>query len=72
MSWQVGQKVVCDRPEQLLAGCFIQSEESDSVVITCPAVNLVISGKRKRLEELGWRLEDDYSIYGDEYRYKPN
>jgi hypothetical protein len=57
MDWKVGQKVVCDRPEQLLQGCTIQTMDVDSVVISCPTVNLVICGKQRNLEQLGWRVD---------------
>lgn len=58
MSWRIGQKVVCDRPEQLLQGCMIQAIDSDSIVISCPAVNLVVCGKQQNLEQLGWKVDD--------------
>ncbi|HEY9623888.1 MAG TPA: hypothetical protein V6C78_26250 [Crinalium sp.] len=57
MDWKVGQKVVCDRPEQMLSGCTIQTVDADSIVISCPNVNLVICGKQRNLEQLGWRTD---------------
>lgn len=57
MRWTVGQRVVCDRPEQLLTDCIIQQSEAGSVVIFCPLANIVVSGTQARLEQLSWRLE---------------
>ena len=58
MDWKVGQKLVCDRPEQYLTGCFVRAKEAGSVVVCCPAINLVVAGRQAQLEELGWRLEE--------------
>lgn len=57
MDWKVGQKLVCDRPEQYLTGCFVRAKEAGSVVVCCPAINLVVAGRQEQLEELGWRVE---------------
>ncbi|NJN86760.1 MAG: hypothetical protein HC881_11140 [Leptolyngbyaceae cyanobacterium SL_7_1] len=58
MNWTVGQRVVCDRPEQLLTDCIVQQSEAGSVVISCPFANIVVSGTQERLEQLGWRMEE--------------
>lgn len=57
MEWNIGQKVVCDRPEQLLTGCTIKAKEEGSVIISCPGIDLVFWGQQEQLEQLGWRLE---------------
>lgn len=56
-TWKAGQRVVCNRPQNSLVGCFIRSAEGDSIVIFCPRHNTIICGQRKNLEKLGWRLE---------------
>lgn len=58
MEWIVGQKVVCDRPEQLLTGCTIKVKEEGSVIISCPNIDLVFWGQQEQLERLGWRLDN--------------
>ncbi len=58
MDWKVGQNVVCDRPEQLLTGCVIQSKDADTIVISCPSIDLVFRGKQQQLEQLGWKVVD--------------
>lgn len=58
MRWQIGQKVVCDRPEQLLTGCYVVTTDAETVKISCPAAGIVVSGDQRRLEEMGWRSEE--------------
>ncbi|OLP18148.1 hypothetical protein BST81_14115 [Leptolyngbya sp. 'hensonii'] len=58
MNWQVGQNMVCDRPEQLLSGCIIVAQDDESVMISCPAVGIVVTGEPHRLQELGWKTDD--------------
>jgi hypothetical protein len=58
ISWKVGQKLMCDRPEQLLTGCVIVAQESGGLIISCPAVGIVVSGQQQQLEMLGWKLDD--------------
>lgn len=57
MQWQVGQRIVCDRPDQPLTGCCIASSDADTVKIICPAAGIVVYGPQQRLEEMGWKLE---------------
>lgn len=58
MEWNIGQKVVCDRPEQLLTGCTIKAKEEGSVIISCPNIDLVFWGQQEQLEQLGWRPDN--------------
>jgi hypothetical protein len=57
MKWKVGQEVVCDRPGQHPADCYIRAIDiHESAIIFCPATNTVVCGQRQNLERLGWRL----------------
>ncbi len=57
MQWKVGQRLICDRPEQILTGCTIVAQDGSSVIISCPAVGIVVTGEPGRLQELGWRID---------------
>jgi hypothetical protein len=65
MNWQVGQQVMCDRPEQSLTGCFVVATEPNSVKIVCPAVGIVVSGQQIRLEEMGWRETEEALVLSE-------
>lgn len=62
MEWKVGQKVVCDRPEQLLTGCVIRSKQADKIIIVCPSIDLEFLGSQEKLEQLGWRLDENEKL----------
>jgi len=56
--WKVGQKVVCDRPNNQLTGCVVRSVDEEIIVIFCPGFNMVICGQFRSLKKLGWRTEE--------------
>lgn len=58
MTWKVGQRVVCERPNHHLNDCVVRAIEGDSVIIFCRKINTVICGQQKNLEKLGWRVEE--------------
>lgn len=58
MSWNVGQKLACDRPEQYLSGCVVVSQEAGNVVISCPAIGIVVRGYQPELEQFGWTVDE--------------
>ncbi|MDX2214077.1 MAG: hypothetical protein SFY66_12385 [Oculatellaceae cyanobacterium bins.114] len=62
MDWQIGQRLMCDRNGQLLTDCVVQARDHDSIVIFCASVNIVVCGKQKSLEELGWQTNDLVSV----------
>jgi hypothetical protein len=62
IGWQVGQRMVCNRSEQLLTGCFIVATDKDSVTVSCPAIGLVVSGQQHALEEMGWSPEQQVKL----------
>jgi hypothetical protein len=59
MDWKIGQKLACDRPEQYLSGCVVVSQEDGSVVISCPAVGIVVRGHQQELERFGWQIDEN-------------
>jgi hypothetical protein len=63
MNWEVGQKLVCDRPEQLLTGCFIADKTSEGLTVSCPAIGIVISQQQQQLERLGWKLDEQRELH---------
>jgi hypothetical protein len=60
MKWKVGQKLVCDRPEQLLTGCTVALQENGWVVISCPTAGLTLSGYQEQFERSGWKAVQQY------------
>lgn len=55
--WKPGQRVICDRPEQFLTGCMIESNKGGVIVINCPFANITVSGTQADLTQLGWQLD---------------
>lgn len=68
MDWQVGQQLICDRNGQLLTDCVVQSKDFDSIVIFCASNNIVVCGKQKNLENLGWRVDDRASTHSNGFK----
>lgn len=62
MDWQIGQKLTCDRNGYLLTDCVVQARDLDSVVVFCASSNVVVCGKQKNLEELGWQLDHTTAV----------
>lgn len=59
MNWQIGQKVVCDRPEQLLTGCTVTTQDQGWVTISCPTAGFALAGYQDRFEQEGWTVEQE-------------
>jgi hypothetical protein len=57
MNWQIGQKVVCDRPEQLLTGCVVTTQDQGWVTISCPIAGFALAGYQAQFEQEGWIVE---------------
>ncbi|MBD2463981.1 hypothetical protein H6G89_23545 [Oscillatoria sp. FACHB-1407] len=57
MDWQIGQKLICDRNGQLLTDCVVQAKDHESIVIFCASSSVVVCGKQKNLEDLGWQID---------------
>ncbi len=52
MMWRVGQKIA--HPDQQLAHCFVISSDNGSIFISCPEERIVVCGRQRELEKLGW------------------
>jgi hypothetical protein len=62
MRWKVGQQIRCDRPEQVLTGCFVAAIEANSIKVICPTASIVVVGQQCRLEEMGWQAEKSVEV----------
>lgn len=63
MKWQVGQRLVCDRPEQLLTGCRVTEQQGDWVEISCPTIGLHLTGYQADFEQQGWQPETTHPFF---------
>jgi hypothetical protein len=54
MNWQVGQKVICDRPDQHSREYFVISAETGYVKVFCAEASVLVIGQQSYLEKLGW------------------
>ncbi|MGI0484818.1 hypothetical protein ACN4EK_05215 [Pantanalinema rosaneae CENA516] len=62
MNWQIGQKVVCDRPEQLLTGCIVTTQDEGWVTISCPTAGFALAGYQDQFEQEGWTAESGRNL----------